>query len=876
VTQRASPCGEAALTYCQNGRSVFPVRPDKKPLVKWAPYQTTPAAQSLVEQWWSKWPNAGIGCACGAVSGVVVLDVDGAAGFQELRRLNLRIPDTLTVRTGRGWHFYFQDPGVKTKNFTSGKTAFPLPHVDFRGHGGYVILPPSLHQQTGRRYQWENDREPAPLPPWLCELVIEASPRGNGRDQSSPRVAVQPRALAPLAERILEEAIRTATPGTRNETGLWLACQLRDNAMPEPEAESLLIRFAASVGKHGDHLYTEEEARETVRSAYSRPPREPWAAGSDPSWAGLEQTHSSGGQEAPGPYRIEDGRIVRAKQTKDGPMTEALCNFTARVTEEVALDDGVESARAFLIEGTLETGEPLPPARVQAARFAGMQWVAEHWGLRAIVRAGQATKDYLREAIQRLSPEATHRHVFTHTGWRELEGASVYLTAGGAVGRAGYEVDLGPELSRYHLPRVATDPRRAMEASLALLRIAPLPTTAPLWAGMFRAPLATACPLDMSLWMEGQTGSLKSTLAALFLCHFGTFDRTHLPGTWSSTANHLERRAFLLKDTVFVIDDYAPTLLDARELEVKASRLLRAQGNLAGRGRLRSDLSERPTYSPRGLILATGEQHPPGQSLLARTILMELDRAAVDLEALSAAQETAALLPHAMTGYLTWLAPQMATLPEQLRTTFEGTRAKATASREHLRVPEALAHLWLGLHTGLCYAEEIGACSHEDAEVRRDDCWKALLALGQAQGRLVEEERPTRRFLTVLANVLTQRRATLLRKEEGGDPTAGGPDVLGWADEAYLYLLPDGAFQTVARFCREGGIPFSSSFDRLKRDLAKEQLSEYEPERYTATVRIAGKTRRVLKLKRPAVEHSIGQDFPAPSPVITSITSFGE
>jgi hypothetical protein len=93
---------------------------------------------------------------------------------------------------------------------------------------------------------------------------------------------------------------------------------------------------------------------------------------------------------------------------------------------------------------------------------------------------------------------------------------------------------------------------------------------------------------------------MKSTLAALFQSHFGDFDRIYLPGAWSSTANQLERRAFLLKDSLFVIDDYAPSALDHRELETKASRLLRSQGNISGRGRLRSDLTERPRIPTAG------------------------------------------------------------------------------------------------------------------------------------------------------------------------------------------------------------------------------------------------------------------------------------
>src|SRR5207245_8456472 len=130
-----------------------------------------------------------------------------------------------------------------------------------------------------------------------------------------------------------------------------------------------------------------------------------------------------------------------------------------------------------------------------------------------------STRDRLREAIQVLSPAVARRQVFTHTGWRCIDGVWHYLTAGGAVGADAFEVDLGEELSRYSLPRSPEDPAAAMRASLDLLRVALLEVTVPLWAGVFRAPLASSHPLDLSLWMEGVTGSLKSTIAALFLSH---------------------------------------------------------------------------------------------------------------------------------------------------------------------------------------------------------------------------------------------------------------------------------------------------------------------------------------------------------------------
>jgi hypothetical protein len=139
--------------------------------------------------------------------------------------------------------------------------------------------------------------------------------------------------------------------------------------------------------------------------------------------------------EDTGGYAVEGGCLCRRKHTRDGNITEPLANFAARITEDLALDDGEVTTRAFQIEGSLAGGIPLPSVRVPASRFNAMGWVTEHWGARAVIRAGMSSRDYLREAIQRLSPDVQHRKVFTHTGWREIEGEWAFLTANGAVER---------------------------------------------------------------------------------------------------------------------------------------------------------------------------------------------------------------------------------------------------------------------------------------------------------------------------------------------------------------------------------------------------------------------------------------------------------
>jgi hypothetical protein len=326
---------------------------------------------------------------------------------------------------------------------------------------------------------------------------------------------------------------------------------------------------------------------------------------------------------------------------------------------------------------------------------------------------------------------------------------------------------------------------------------------------------------------------------------------------------------------MFVVDDYAPTPLDRREMETKAARLIRAQGNLAGRGRLKADLSEHRVFRPRGLVVCTGEERPAGQSILARTFLVELEQSQVDKARLSESQAVAGILPHAMSGYLHWLAPQMETLPAQLRSTFQEIRAKATQNGTHLRVPVTVAHLALGLDCGLAYAQEIGACDQVEADELRMTCWESLNNRAKANASIVEVNRPTRLFIEVFQTLLDQKKVSLLAKSMVGD---AGQDMLfvGWEDDDNYYLIPNAIFQAVSKFCRDAGEPFPVGETRLKQDLRREHLSQTDPNRTTHTEWIGGVSRRVLSLRKSAIATVLGQSGPHSSPVLTGLAGFSE
>jgi hypothetical protein len=264
------------------------------------------------------------------------------------------------------------------------------------------------------------------------------------------------------------------------------------------------------------------------------------------------------------------------------------------------------------------------------------------------------------------------------------------------------------------------------------------------------------------------------------MSHFGTFDRAHPPASWEDSANSVEKLAFLAKDTVLWVDDFAPpsTASSGRELEPKAQRVIRAQGNLSGRRRVRSETSLRPAYYPRGLILATGELHPSGQSTFAR--LFQLDVAAGDIvvEQLTVAQAQTARLCQAMAGYLRGLEPQLETRPTQWRAYWEQSRAEALSIlTNHPRHPEIYAYLGTAWRTFLDLAVGAGALSHGEAD-EHEQLGLEFIRIALSRQRVdAEAEDPVRRFLGIIREAFAK--AGVSQKRRWPSPAARRPVGMG-------------------------------------------------------------------------------------------------
>ena len=162
-----------ALYYYDQGWCIIPAR-GKIPAVKWQEYQIKRPTREQVARWWDENLNYNIALVTGAVSGVVVVDIDGV-------EIPPGLPPTAVVETSpERYHYYFKHPGFSVKNAVGEL----MPGVDFRGDEGIIILPPSTHydKTTGKpdgTYTWKllpKETGFADLPQWIIDRLRVKKP----------------------------------------------------------------------------------------------------------------------------------------------------------------------------------------------------------------------------------------------------------------------------------------------------------------------------------------------------------------------------------------------------------------------------------------------------------------------------------------------------------------------------------------------------------------------------------------------------------------------------------------------------------------------------------------------------------------------------
>lgn len=253
--------GAAARRYAETGIPIFPCAAgDKRPLTTHG-FHDASTDPSLVARWWARWPYANVGMPTGSASGLEVVDVDvhgatrGFTAFERARREGLADRWAAFVRTPSGGiHAYFPaDPDQVQPSWQVASAG-----IDFRGAGGYVVVPPSVIVTSAG--------------PSSYELISAGMSDPVPVDARALRDFLEPRPVLPAAltadmspcvdvERIARW-VATRGEGERNRGLFWASCRLAESGLAPGS-------IRAALGPAAEHAgLPAAEVAATIRSAH--------------------------------------------------------------------------------------------------------------------------------------------------------------------------------------------------------------------------------------------------------------------------------------------------------------------------------------------------------------------------------------------------------------------------------------------------------------------------------------------------------------------------------------------------------------------------------------------------------------------------------
>jgi hypothetical protein len=290
VTVYASDPEVAAADYRERGLSPIPLKMQSKEpkLPKGHPFLSRKATD---EEFAGFDFRHNVGVVAGKVSGIVVLDDDDDG--ETLKKNGWHIPATPTVRTRRGYQYYFRCPEAGFPTFdVTGK-------LEVRADGAYVAAPPSVHP-SGDRYEWvisPDEEDFADPPEWLTEQA-----RLRGRRMRA------------------EDVGETISNGSRNKTLFRLACALRRPGLDE---ESIYAALLAINATKCENPLDEAEVRKIAQSATRYEPTGPLYPPSEPIDAVLPE---------PPANRLLAGRVLLGAAIREGiePPDELITGVLIR------------------------------------------------------------------------------------------------------------------------------------------------------------------------------------------------------------------------------------------------------------------------------------------------------------------------------------------------------------------------------------------------------------------------------------------------------------------------------------------------------------------------------------------------------------------
>jgi P4 family phage/plasmid primase-like protien len=181
-----------------------------------------------------------------------VVDIDVPGGYETWQALrdgrDEEIPETAAAETPSGGsHLYFRAPPgvtIKSAKDTLGDA------VDTKGHGGYVVAPPS--QTPDGAYSFRDDAEGvAKAPFWLVSAASKDGSNGNAKRSTAPSTGHE----GELDEEVVEDALRAIPPQPDYEKWYRIIAAVKDAVGGSISVAERLLESWSPENGHGEYTY---------------------------------------------------------------------------------------------------------------------------------------------------------------------------------------------------------------------------------------------------------------------------------------------------------------------------------------------------------------------------------------------------------------------------------------------------------------------------------------------------------------------------------------------------------------------------------------------------------------------------------------------
>lgn len=468
-------------------------------------------------------------------------------------------------------------------------------------------------------------------------------------------------------------------------------------------------------------------------------------------------------------YRVAGGKLWYLQNEK---KATPISNFIVFVRNKATYKNGIDETIKYEMECHILDAPSikLPNINIDVDSYSKMNFIdGSAWDKYAIYSAGKTNQEKQKEVMKIISRKTMQEIVvYSHTGITKIDDKLCYLYHGGNIGEvANISVDLSNDgLQRYCFTDREFDKAQALKRSLSFLDVANYKITIPIIATIYLSPLKSILGkhdilMDYILFIQGRSGTRKSSLAAVALSHFGNFNRDTFPTTFRDTLNSIEKTAYTLKDTVTVIDDYNPENIGNSKLSVM-EKIFAMYGDRVGRKRMTRDAEIKVPYVARGLCIVTGEMIPEvAQSRIARSIITTIKQDSIDLKKLAELQKNKEELAYCMMNYIRWIIDNEDKIIKYAKTTLEKINSN-TSLKAHGRTIETSNILWIGFTIFTQFLMEFKVLDVTEKNKLDDIADKVLNELAEGQTQYVEELKPTDMFYDAVEELINSAKIRIL------------------------------------------------------------------------------------------------------------------